>query len=146
MPACWPRPWRCPLTACGGADSSDPNPDASAPDASSTPAADGAITIKVGGIGPLTGSNATYGVATDYGAQVAVAEINALDSNIKLEYRFEDDTGVNETGVSAYNTLKDTRSRVDLRHHHHRPLRGRGRRDLRRPVLPADPPPPPPPT
>ena len=95
------------LTACGGADSSDPNPDASAPDASSTPAADGAITIKVGGIGPLTGSNATYGVATDYGAQVAVAEINALDSNIKLEYRFEDDTGVNETGVSAYNTLKD---------------------------------------
>ena len=99
------------LTACGGADSSDPNPGASTPDAStgdsSTPAADGAITIKVGGIGPLTGSNATYGVATDYGAQVAVAEINALDSNIKLEYRFEDDTGVNETGVSAYNTLKD---------------------------------------
>ena len=97
------------LTACGGGDSSTPStstPDASTGD-SSTPAADGAITIKVGGIGPLTGSNATYGVATDYGAQVAVAEINALDSNIKLEYRFEDDTGVNETGVSAYNTLKD---------------------------------------
>ena len=97
------------LTACGGGDSSTPStstPDASTGD-SSTPAADGAITIKVGGIGPLTGSNATYGVATYYGAQVAVAEINALDSNIKLEYRFEDDTGVNETGVSAYNTLKD---------------------------------------
>ena len=97
------------LTACGGGDSSTPStstPDASTGD-SSTPAADGTITIKVGGIGPLTGSNATYGVATDYGAQVAVAEINALDSNIKLEYRFEDDTGVNETGVSAYNTLKD---------------------------------------
>ena len=97
------------LTACGGGDSSTPStstPDASTGD-SSTPAADGAITIKVGGIGPLTGSTATYGVATHYGAQVAVDEINALDSDIKLEYRFEDDTGVNETGVSAYNTLKD---------------------------------------
>ena len=97
------------LTACGGGDSSTPStstPDASTGD-SSTPAADGAITIKVGGIGPLTGSTATYGVATHYGAQVAVDEINALDSDIKLELRFEDDTGVNETGVSAYNTLKD---------------------------------------
>ena len=97
------------LTACGGGDSSTPStstPDASTGD-SSTPAADGALTIKVGGIGPLTGSTATYGVATHYGAQVAVDEINALDSDIKLELRFEDDTGVNETGVSAYNTLKD---------------------------------------
>ena len=71
------------LTACGGGDSSTPS--TSTPDASSTPAADGAITIKVGGIGPLTGSTATYGVATHYGAQVAVDEINALDSDIKLE-------------------------------------------------------------
>ena len=57
------------LTACGGGDSSTPSgstPDASTGD-SSTPAADGAITIKVGGIGPLTGSTATYGVATHYG-------------------------------------------------------------------------------
>ena len=99
------------LTACGGGgQTSTPStstPDASTGDGSTPVAADGTITIKVGGIGPLTGSTATYGVATDYGAQVAVDEINALDSNIKLELRFEDDTGVNETAVSAYNTLKD---------------------------------------
>ena len=99
------------LTACGGGgQTSTPStstPDASTGDGSTPVAADGTITIKVGGIGPLTGSTATYGVATDYGAQVAVDEINALDSNIKLELRFEDDTGINETAVSAYNTLKD---------------------------------------
>ena len=72
-----------------------------------TPAADGTVVIKIGGIGPLTGGAATYGLATQNGAQIAVDEINALDSNIKLEYNFQDDTGVAETAVSAYNSLKD---------------------------------------
>jgi len=72
-----------------------------------TPAADGTVVIKIGGIGPLTGGAATYGLATQYGAQIAVDEINALDSKIKLEYNFQDDTGVAETAVSAYNSLKD---------------------------------------
>ncbi len=91
------------LAACGNGSSSG---DSTIGSGSQT-ASDGSITIKIGGIGPLTGSNATYGLATYYGAQIAVDEINALDSNIKLEYRFEDDTGVNETAVSAYSTLKD---------------------------------------
>ena len=39
-----------------------------------------AVTIKVGGIGPLTGSTAVYGVATQRGAQIAVDEINANTS------------------------------------------------------------------
>ena len=68
---------------------------------------DGAIVIKIGGIGPLTGDTAVYGIATQNGAQIAVDEINALGGDIQLEYRFEDDTGVAETAVSAYNTLKD---------------------------------------
>ncbi|MBQ4040652.1 MAG: ABC transporter substrate-binding protein, partial [Oscillospiraceae bacterium] len=68
---------------------------------------DGTITIKIGGIGPLTGGTATYGLATQYGAQIAVDEINALNSGIKIEYDFQDDTGVLETAVSAYNELKD---------------------------------------
>ena len=72
-----------------------------------TPAADGTVVIKIGGIGPLTGGVATYGVATQRGAQIAVDEINALGGDIKLEYNFQDDTGVAETAVSAYNTLKD---------------------------------------
>ena len=89
------------LAACGSGDSG------SSSGSGSGVSSDGTITIKIGGIGPLTGGNATYGLATDYGAQIAVDEINALGGNIKLEYRFEDDTGVNETAVSAYSTLKD---------------------------------------
>ncbi len=68
---------------------------------------DGAIVIRIGGIGPRTGDTAMYGLATERGAQIAVDEINALGGDIQLEYRFEDDTGVAETAVSAYNTLKD---------------------------------------
>ena len=67
----------------------------------------GAVTIKVGGIGPVTGDLAQYGTATDWGAEIAVEEINALGGPIKLDYRFEDDTGVADTAVSAYNALKD---------------------------------------
>ena len=65
------------------------------------------VTIKVGGIGPITGDLAQYGLATQWGAQIAVDEINALGGPIKLEYDFQDDTGVTDTAVSAYNTLKD---------------------------------------
>ncbi|MDO4750243.1 MAG: ABC transporter substrate-binding protein [Eubacteriales bacterium] len=89
------------LAGCGGTTTTTtPTPAAPAEE-------DDTITIHVGGIGPLTGGTATYGIATKNGAQIAVDEINALDSNIKLEYVFEDDTGVAETAVSAYNTLKD---------------------------------------
>ena len=93
------------LAACGSGNSSGSGSSGSG--SGSQTSSDGTITIKIGGIGPLTGGNATYGLATDYGAQIAVDEINALGGNIKLEYRFEDDTGVNETAVSAYSTLKD---------------------------------------
>jgi len=68
---------------------------------------DGSITIRIGGIGPATGDMANYGLATQYGAQIAVDEINALDSNIKLEYDFQDDTGDQEAAIAAYNNLKD---------------------------------------
>ncbi len=104
------------LAACGGGSSNAGSapaastPAGSAP-ADSTPApagsAAGQVTIKVGGIGPLTGDLAQYGVATQLGAQVAVDEINALNGPVKLELNFQDDTGVAETGVAAYNTLKD---------------------------------------
>lgn len=82
------------LTACGGDSEKGQN-------------ADGSITIRIGGIGPVTGDLAQYGTATQWGAQVAVDEINALGGNIKLEYQFEDDTGSADAGVSAYNTLRD---------------------------------------
>ena len=67
----------------------------------------GAVTIKVGGIGPTTGDAAQYGTASEWGAEIAVEEINALDGPIKLDFQYEDDTGVADTAVAAYNSLKD---------------------------------------
>ena len=66
-----------------------------------------AVTIKVGGIGPTTGDNAQYGTATEWGAEIAVEEINALNGPVRLDYDFQDDTGVADTAVAAYNNLKD---------------------------------------
>ena len=79
------------LAACGGQSGSSGD----------------AVTVKVGGIGPITGDLAQYGTATQWGAQIAVDEINALNGPVKLEYDFQDDTGVADTAVSAYNNLKD---------------------------------------
>ena len=93
------------LVACGNTSTNNGGNDTG--DTTGDSAGDGTVTIKIGGIGPLTGDAAVYGVATQLGAQVAVDEINAMDSNIKFEYDFQDDTNVAETAVSAYNTLKD---------------------------------------
>lgn len=82
------------LSACGG-------------DGGKEPSADGSIVIRIGGIGPVTGDLAQYGTATEWGAQVAVDEINAMGGKIKLEYKYEDDAGSADTAVSAYNRLKD---------------------------------------
>ena len=109
------------LAACGGgndsqntpsdtttpADTSTPSDDTAAPSDDTAAPAEGQVTIKVGGIGPITGDLAQYGTATQWGAQIAVDEINALNGPVKLEYDFQDDTGVADTAVSAYNKLKD---------------------------------------
>ena len=98
------------LVACGGNTAntgSTNNSGSNSADTGDTGSDSGAITIKIGGIGPLTGDNAVYGLATDYGAQIAVDEINELGGNIQFEYDFQDDTGVGETAVSAYNALND---------------------------------------
>jgi len=65
------------------------------------------VTLKIGGIGPLTGSAAIYGTATNWGAQVAVDEINAMQSDIKLEFKFEDDEHDGEKAINAYRNLID---------------------------------------
>lgn len=94
------------LVACGG-NNSTTNNGGNTTNEGDTTGDTNAIVIKIGGIGPLTGDAATYGLATDWGAQVAVDEINALGGDIQFEYDFQDDTGVAETAVSAYNSLKD---------------------------------------
>lgn len=92
------------LAACGGSASSAP--------AGSTPAegaGDGAASgaaIKIGGIGPITGGAAVYGLAVQHGAELAVKEINA-QGGIQFEFNFQDDEHDAEKAINAYNTLKD---------------------------------------
>lgn len=105
------------LVACGGSGnnaadnggSNSANSDNSGNDGAADSGSEGSgvVTVKIGGIGPQTGDAAIYGLATQRGAEIAVEEINALHSDVKLELNFQDDTGVAETAVSAYNTLKD---------------------------------------
>ena len=65
-------------------------------------------TIRIGGIGPLTGGAAAYGNAVKNGAEIAIEEINALDElGFDFEFKFEDDEHTAEKAVNAYNTLRD---------------------------------------
>lgn len=93
------------LAGCGGG--SEPSEAPSEAPSENPGGETAAVTLKIGGIGPLTGDAAIYGQATDYGAQVAVNQINALNGPVKLEYNFQDDTGDAETAIAAYNNLKD---------------------------------------
>ncbi|SFR54980.1 ABC transporter substrate-binding protein [Anaeromicropila populeti] len=63
----------------------------------------------IGGLGPLTGPAASYGISVKQGAEVAVEEINAAGgvNGQKLELKFMDDEASEETAVTAYNTLMD---------------------------------------
>lgn len=65
--------------------------------------------FKIGGIGPLTGTTASYGISVQNGAQIAVDEINEAGGvkGMKLELIFEDDENDEEKAVSAYNKLMD---------------------------------------
>lgn len=66
-------------------------------------------TLKIGGIGPLTGGAAVYGIAAMNGSQIAVDEINAAGgiNGMTVELNFQDDELDAEKSVNAYNTLKD---------------------------------------
>ena len=66
-------------------------------------------TFKIGGIGPVTGGAAVYGLAVKNAAEMAVEEINAAGgiNGYQVEFKFEDDVHDAEKSVNAYNTLKD---------------------------------------
>lgn len=102
------------LTACGSSSSTTETTAAAAADATtaaagaSSEASSGKV-FKIGGIGPVTGAAAVYGLAVKNGAQIAVDEINA-DGGINgylIEFNFQDDEHDAEKSVNAYNTLKD---------------------------------------
>ena len=95
------------LTACGSSSSTTETTTAAAAAGEST-AASGEV-FKIGGIGPVTGAAAVYGLAVKNGAQIAVDEINA-DGGIngyQIDFQVQDDEHDAEKSVNAYNTLKD---------------------------------------
>ena len=100
------------LAGCGEeaapSDSEAPASDTPASEAPEGSDASGAA-FKFGGSGPLTGENATYGVAVMNGAQIAVDEINAAGgiNGAQIEFQFQDDVSDSETAINAYNKLMD---------------------------------------
>lgn len=95
------------LTGCGTKDNAAKNTSAAA-EGETAKTADGA-TFNIGGIGPITGDAAIYGLAVKNAAQIAVDEINAAGgvNGYQLSFKFEDDECDAEKSVNAYNSLKD---------------------------------------
>lgn len=102
------------LTACGDKTPAGTDPAATDPAVSGSTDANGGAdetkgTLIIGGIGPLTGAAAVYGINVKNGAQIAVDEINAAGgvNGYKLELKFQDDEHDPEKSVNAYNKLMD---------------------------------------
>ncbi len=71
-------------------------------------------TLVIGGIGPVTGENAVYGIAVRNGIQLAVDEINEAGgvNGMKLKLDFQDDVSEAEKALTAYNTIKDNGAKM----------------------------------
>ena len=109
-------PTQAPATEAPASEAPATEAPASDAPADETPAATGATpddgvpygsgTLKIGGIGPLTGAAAIYGQAVKNGMQIAVDEINAL-GGVQIDFQFQDDENDGEKAVNAYNNLMD---------------------------------------
>ncbi len=99
------------LTACGGSGSTAETKaeGSSASAEAKSEGGSGAAVFKIGGIGPITGGAAVYGMAVQHGTELAVNEINAAGgiNGCQIEFQFQDDEHDAEKSVNAYNTLKD---------------------------------------
>lgn len=86
------------MAACGGEPANNGGNDT--PDAT---------TVKIGGIGPLTGAYANYGLSEKNGAELAVKEINEAGgiAGKQVELSYQDSQGDSESAVNAYGKLMD---------------------------------------
>ena len=91
------------MTACGAEKTPTPNQDETE-------------TIRIGGIGPLSGGYANYGFSVKNGAQLAVDEINAAGgiNGKQIELSFQDSQADPESAVNAYGKLMDWGMQVSL--------------------------------
>ena len=97
------------LAACGQQKSTESKASGeSKAEGQSQTGAEGAV-WKIGGIGPVTGGAAVYGLSCKNAQQLAVDEINAAGgiNGYKVEIEFDDDEHDAEKSVNAYNHLKD---------------------------------------
>lgn len=96
------------LTGCGSKDEKADSPAATtAP--GTTAAASGADgkTVKIGVVASLTGGSAIYGEGASNSVKMAAEEINASDSEYKVEIvNIVDDGGDSKQAVNAYNALE----------------------------------------
>lgn len=94
-------------------ESADAADEADAADNADAATVEGAETFLIGGIGPLTGGAASYGISVKQAAEIAINEINAAggvtvgDKTYQFELAFEDDEASEEKSPQAYNTLMD---------------------------------------
>ena len=93
------------MAACGGEPANNGGNDT--PDAT---------TVKIGGIGPLTGAYANYGLYEKNGAELAVKEINEAGgiAGKQIELSYQDSQGDSESAVNAYGKLMDWGMNVSL--------------------------------
>ncbi|MBQ9387717.1 MAG: ABC transporter substrate-binding protein [Lachnospiraceae bacterium] len=100
------------FSACGDEEQTT----AAADSGETTEAAQEGGTFVIGGIGPITGPAAVYGIAVQRGAQIAIDEINAAGgvNGMTLALDFQDDEHDAEKSVNAYNTIKDNGAKVLL--------------------------------
>lgn len=94
------------MAACGGEPANNGGNDT--PDATTT--------VKIGGIGPLTGAYANYGLSEKNGAELAVKEINEAGgiAGKQIELSYQDSQGESESAVNAYGKLMDWGMEVSL--------------------------------
>ncbi|MEM1485901.1 ABC transporter substrate-binding protein [Oscillospiraceae bacterium PP1C4] len=103
------------MTACGGTKETSSTPAADAPaaeaSAAEAPAAEAAKPEKIviGGIQDLSGGSSVSGVAMNRGAELAIADINALGgiNGVPVEYICYDVKGDPQEAINAYNRLCD---------------------------------------
>ena len=97
------------LTGCGGNNNKNADNNTSADNTADAGTTGGAGVFKIGGIGPITGNNAVYGLAVKNAIEIAMDEINEAGgvNGYTFELNYQDDESDPEKAVNAYNTLKD---------------------------------------
>lgn len=99
----------CSLFGCGKTNTATAEPNVAESNAEVSEEISKELKFRFGGLGPLTGGAAVYGMAVKNGTQIAIDEINARGgiNGYQVEYKCEDDEHDTEKSVNGYNNLKD---------------------------------------